>query len=75
MTMTEGRRTSFGVYDRVRSGLAYIGLHDDEADVWRTFLGWPGEAEIADAKVRGFEVLPLTVQYKPSVNNGRQKVE
>jgi hypothetical protein len=63
--MTDRRATSFGVYDTKFGGLAYIGLHDDEADVWQIFLGWPDDAEIQDAKARGLCVLPLTVKYEP----------
>lgn len=66
MTMTERRATSFGVYDNARCGLAYIGLHENAAEVWQVYLGWPSDGEIQAAKARGLEVLPLTVQYKPS---------
>lgn len=68
--MTERRSTSFGVYDTERNGLAYIGLHDGEDDVWRIFLGWPDQAEIDAAKARGLKVLPLTVGYDPIARHG-----
>jgi hypothetical protein len=36
--------------------LMYIGLHDNEEDCWRVYLGWPDQAEIDDAKARGLMV-------------------
>lgn len=55
----------YGVYDTKRCCLAYVGLHDNEASVWWTWLGWPDDEEIAEAKKNGLVVLPLTVSYKP----------
>ena len=55
----------FGVYDTKQCGLVYIGLHYNEMDCWRMFLGWPDEDEIKDAKHRGLKVLPLTISYEP----------
>lgn len=55
----------YGVYDTKQCGLAYIGLHEDEADVWKVWLGWPHPDDIEAAKRRGLRVLPVTVQYKP----------
>jgi hypothetical protein len=50
----------FGVF--VRGSLVYIGLHVDEADVWKIFLGWPSDEEIATAKVAGHRVVRLRVE-------------
>lgn len=55
----------FGIYDTNKCGLAYIGLHENEADCWRIFLGWPDDAEIASAKKSGLVCLPLTITYDP----------
>ena len=58
-----GQYFPFGVYDTKACGLAYIGLHSDEADVWKVFLGWPDADDIEAAKDRGLRVLPLTCSY------------
>lgn len=55
----------FGIYDTEKCGLAYIGLHEDEAGCWRVYLGWPSQEEIDDAKRRGLACLSLTVNYNP----------
>ena len=55
----------FGVYDTKECAMAYIGLHVDETDAWRVFLGWPDQEEIDDAKALGLRVLPLTINYEP----------
>jgi len=61
--VTDALVLPYGVYDKLECGLAYIGLHDSEEDVWRVFLGWPSAEEIEHAKRRGLEVLKLTVSY------------
>jgi hypothetical protein len=50
----------YAVYDH-ESILMYIGLHWDEEDCWRIFLGWPSDEEIKDAKERGLRVYPVKV--------------
>ena len=35
-------------------GLAYVGLHEDEADAWRIFLGWPTRGEVRCAQAQGW---------------------
>ena len=55
----------FGVYDTKQCCFVHIGLYANEADCWKVYLGWPDDAEIADAKERGLKVLPLTIQYDP----------
>lgn len=29
-------------------GLVYVGLHEDERDCWRIFLGWPTVGEVRE---------------------------
>jgi len=58
-------RFPFGVYDTANCAMIYIGLHQDENDVWRIFLGWPDAEEIEHAKTNGLRVLSLTVNYDP----------
>jgi hypothetical protein len=55
----------FGVYDIKRCCLLYIGLHEDEADVWRIWTGWGDGHEIAYEKEQGYRVIPITIQYDP----------
>lgn len=38
----------------------YVGMHTDEEDVWRIWLGWPSDLEIAEAKLRGLKAVPIT---------------
>lgn len=57
-------------------GLAYVGLHNNEADCWRVALGWPDDAEIAAAKARGFCVYEATVSWqKPTTPPSGQAAE
>ena len=48
----------FGVYDTKKRDFVHAGLYEDEAHCCRVFLG---SDEIAEAKARGLQVLPLTV--------------
>ena len=45
-------------------GLAYVGLHKDEADCWRVALGWPSDEEIAARKAEGYAVYPATLTWQ-----------
>lgn len=63
--MSDKLMMPWGIYDTKKCGLAYIGLHSDGPEAWRVYLGWPDDAEIADAKARGLIALPLTVSYDP----------
>jgi hypothetical protein len=49
----------YGVYDR-DGALVYLGLHHDEDDCWRIFLGWPDQEDIDRAKASGLTVSPVT---------------
>jgi hypothetical protein len=53
--------SAFGVFDKKKSQMLYIGLHENEADVWEVYLGWPDKPEIVRAKERGIVVLPIEV--------------
>lgn len=51
----------FAVYDR--SGkMVHLGLYKSSDETWQIYLGWPSASEIADAKSRGFVVLPVKVE-------------
>ena len=50
----------YAVYDR-DGDMVYIGLHDNEEDCWKIYLGWPHLEEIADAKARGLKVVRVRV--------------
>lgn len=52
----------FAVIDKKQGKMVYIGLHDDEADCWKVYLGWPAEAEIEDAKKRGLSAERVAVK-------------
>lgn len=55
----------FGIYHDERCHMVHIGLYADEADCWKTWLGWPDREEIEEAKAQGYVVLPLTLSYTP----------
>jgi len=63
--MTERLLFPFGVYDTNRCAMCWIGLYENEAACWETWLGWPTKEEIDYAKANGQVVLPLTVNYQP----------
>jgi len=44
-------------------GLAYVGLHEDEADCWRIFLGWPTVGEVKETKARGYYCAKATITW------------
>lgn len=35
-------------------GLEYVGLHENEADCWRIFLGWPTVGEVKEKLKEGW---------------------
>jgi len=45
-------------------GLAYVGLHKDEASCWMVALGWPDADEIAHRKAQGFAVYQATLTWQ-----------
>lgn len=45
-------------------GLAYVGLHKDEASCWMVALGWPDADEIAHQKAQGFAVYQATLTWQ-----------
>lgn len=45
-------------------GLVYVGLHKDEEDTWKIFLGWPHPEEIEHAKRHGFYAAPAACYWK-----------
>lgn len=45
-------------------GLAYVGLHSNEADCWQVALGWPSDDEIAERKAEGYAVHPATLAWR-----------
>lgn len=53
----------YGVYHEPSQQLYYIGLHDNEADCWKVYLGWPDEEEIEAAKAHGLRVRMLRVEF------------
>ena len=44
-------------------GLAYVGLHRDEAECWSVYLGWPDAEEVEAAKAEGFYCAPATLTW------------
>ncbi len=50
-------------------GLAYVGIHRDEAACWQVALGWPSQEEIDARKHEGFSVHPATLTW---VTNGER---
>lgn len=46
------------------NGLAYIGLHENESDVWQIYLGWPHQSEVENAKNRGCYAAQATVSWR-----------
>jgi hypothetical protein len=44
-------------------GLAYVGIHKDEAACWQVALGWPSQEEINARKIEGFAVYPATLTW------------
>ncbi len=62
--MSDRFKQPFGIYDTKNCGLVYIGLYENEAEIWQVYLGWPDAEEISHAKrVRGLRAIPLTMQY------------
>lgn len=59
---------AFAAY-RKDGRLAYIGLHENETDCWRVFLGWPSESEIEWEKQRGTRVVRIEITPKPEPQN------
>jgi hypothetical protein len=55
----------FGVYSIKKCMMLHIGLYENEADVWKIWLGWGDADDIAHAKSQGERVIPLTLQYDP----------
>lgn len=53
--------TAFGVFNKKKKQMLYVGLHENEADVWEVYLGWPSKSEINWAKERGIIVIPVAV--------------
>lgn len=45
-------------------GLAWVGLHPDEAHAWSTCLGWPSDAEIAERKAAGWFCVQAQVTWQ-----------
>ena len=45
-------------------GVAYVGLHDDEAGAWSIALGWPSDQEIEDHKRAGWYAAQATMTWK-----------
>ena len=45
-------------------GLEYIGLHDSELSAWTTALGWPDQAEIDEAKAKGWYAAKAQVTWR-----------
>ena len=45
----------------------FVETAQGENEVWSTWLGWPAESEIAEAKGRGFRAIPVDVtERKPT---------
>lgn len=44
-------------------GLAYVGIHKDEAACWQVAIGWPSQEEIDARKGQGFAVYPATLSW------------
>ena len=45
-------------------GVAYIGLHENEADAWRTYLGWPTRGEVRRLQHLGWYCAPAELHWK-----------
>jgi len=45
--------------------VVYLGLHPNEEDCWRIFLGWPDDEEINQAKKRGYTCKRVSVVIDP----------
>lgn len=63
--MSDGLLFPFGIYDKTRSLMLYIGLHANAADCWRIYLGWPSAGEVEQAQADGKVCLTLTMTYNP----------
>lgn len=53
-------------------GLAYIGLHEDEASAWTVYLGWPDAEDIAAAKAKGWYAAPATATWRAPGNEAER---
>ena len=51
-------------------GVAYVGLHEDEAGAWCVALGWPSEQEIAERKLAGWYAAIATMTWRRSTVDG-----
>lgn len=45
-------------------GVMYLGLHGDEASVWRIALGWPDEDEIDRLKSTGWYATKASLTWE-----------
>ena len=45
-------------------GLVYVGLHKEEADAWRIFLGWPTVGEVREKIAQGWYCAKATITWQ-----------
>ena len=63
--MSDDQLFPFGIYDKSKRMMLYIGLHANAADCWRIYLGWPSADEVEHAQADGKLCLSLTITYDP----------
>ena len=62
--MDKGKISEYEPYVLVSPhGLAYVGLHNSEADCWKIALGYPDEVEINDKIKEGYYVAKANLTW------------